>query len=78
MFVAISAVSSRSWRRVAGININHSRSMSSGMLGFLRQRHCETVLTDGHFVGVKFVFQLFGTKSSEHVSAPKDQRGGYA
>jgi hypothetical protein len=78
MFAVVSAVSSKSWRRVSGISINHSCLMSSRMLGLPRQRHCEMVLTDGHFVGAISVFQLLGTKSSEHVSASKDQRGGSA
>jgi hypothetical protein len=42
------------------------------------QRDCEMVWTDGHFVGVKFVSEWFGTKSSELGSASKDSRGGAA
>jgi hypothetical protein len=42
------------------------------------QRYCEIVWTDGYFVGVKFVSEWFGAKSSEHGSASKDSRGGAA
>jgi hypothetical protein len=37
------------------------------------QRECEMVWTDGHFVGVKFISQWFGTKSSEQVSVSKSR-----
>lgn len=40
------------------------------------QRECEMVWTDGHFVGVKFISQWFGTKSSEQVSVSKDRTVG--
>jgi hypothetical protein len=38
------------------------------------QRDCELVWTDGHFVGVKFVSEWFGTKSAEQGSASKKSR----
>jgi hypothetical protein len=38
------------------------------------QRDCEMVWTGGRFVGVKFASEWFGTKSTEHLSASKDQR----
>ena len=33
------------------------------------QRDCEIVWTDGYFIGVKFISEWFGTKSSERGSA---------
>jgi hypothetical protein len=42
------------------------------------QRDCELVWTDRRVVGVKFISQWFGTKSSEHVSASKNQRAAGA
>ena len=42
------------------------------------QRDCELVWIDRRFVGVKFISQWFGAKSSEHGSASKDSRGGAA
>ena len=38
------------------------------------QRHCEIVWTDGYFIGVKFVSEWFGTRSSERGSVSKDSR----
>jgi PilZ domain-containing protein len=38
------------------------------------QRDCEIVWTDGYFIGVKFVSEWFGTKSSEPGTASKSSR----
>jgi hypothetical protein len=40
------------------------------------QRDCALVWSDRRFVGVKFISQWFGTKSSERVSAFKNSRAG--
>ena len=40
------------------------------------QRDCELVWCDRRFVGVKFISEWFGTKSSERVSAFKNSRPG--
>jgi hypothetical protein len=40
------------------------------------QRDCELVWCDRRFVGVKFISQWFGIKSSERVSALKNSRTG--
>ena len=40
------------------------------------QRDCELVWSDRRFVGVKFISQWFGTKSTERVSALKSLSHG--